>query len=44
VIAHGGRVINIDLHAYPGSEALIQTYQPSENASSAPLRDVSLGR
>ncbi len=44
VIAHGGRVINIDLHAYPGSEALIQTYQPTENASSAPLRDVSLGR
>ena len=41
VIAHGGRVINIDLHAYPGSEALIQSYQPSENGTSAPLRNVT---
>lgn len=44
VIAHSGRVINIDLHAYPGSEALIQSYQPGENTTSAPLRDLSLGR
>lgn len=44
VIAHGGRVINIDLHAFPGSEALIQTYVPAENTTSAPLRDLTQGR
>lgn len=44
VIAHGGRVINIDLHAYPGSEALIQSYLPSEGSTSDPLRDMALGR
>lgn len=44
VIAHGGRIINIDLHAFPGSEALIQSYTPSENSTSSPLRDLALGR
>lgn len=44
VIAHGGRVINIDLHAYPGSEALIQSYVPTDGSTSDPLRELSLGR
>jgi hypothetical protein len=44
VIAHGGRVINIDLHAFPGSEALIQSYEPSDAGHNDPLRDLSRGR
>ena len=28
----------------PGSEALIQTYEPGDDSTSAPLRDLSLGR
>ncbi len=43
VVAYDGRVINIDLHAFPGSEAFIETYVPNGNKSD-PLRDPSLGR
>lgn len=43
VMAYDGRVINIDLHAFPGSEAFIETYVPDGN-NRAPLRDVKLTR
>ena len=43
VIAYDGRVINIDLHAFPGSEAFIETYQP-EGDNKAPLRSPELSR
>lgn len=44
VVAYEGRVVNIDLHAYPGSQALVESYFPPENGLSDPLRDPSLGR
>lgn len=43
VVAYDGRVINIDLHAFPGSEAYIETYVPNGD-NRDPLRDPSLGR
>lgn len=43
VVAYEGRVINIDLHAFPGSEAFIERYVP-EADKSTPLRDLSKGR
>ncbi len=43
VVAYEGRVINIDLHAFPGSEAFIERYVP-ESEKSTPLRDPALGR
>ena len=43
VVAYEGRVINIDLHAFPGSEAFIERYVP-ETEKVTPLRDISLGR
>lgn len=43
VIAYEGRVINIDLHAFPGSEAFIETYMPN-GENKAPLRDPELSR
>ena len=43
VVAYEGRVINIDLHAFPGSEAFIERYVPDVEKVT-PLRDLSLGR
>lgn len=43
VMAYEGRVINIDLHAFPGSEAFIERYVPGSKKL-APLRDPALGR
>lgn len=43
VVAYEGRVINIDLHAFPGSEAFIERYVP-DGEKKTPLRDLSLGR
>lgn len=43
VIAYEGRVINIDLHAYPGSEAFIERYVP-ESEKNTPLRNLAMGR
>ena len=43
VVAYEGRVINIDLHAFPGSEAFIERYVP-EGKKLTPLRDLSKGR
>lgn len=45
VIAYEGRVVNIDQHAFPGSEAFVESYSPSTVGEKiTPLRDLSLGR
>lgn len=45
VFAYEGRVINIDQHAFPGSEAFIEEYDPSSKGGKlTPLRDLTLGR
>lgn len=40
VVAYDGRVVNIDLHGFPDSSALVEEYLPPEAGNRAPLRQV----
>ncbi|MEW6280167.1 MAG: metallophosphoesterase [Candidatus Eremiobacterota bacterium] len=39
VVAYDGRVVNIDLHGFPDSAALVEEYIPPESGNCAPLRE-----